>query len=256
MSIYDQYALVYDESGQIGFSLQMIPYLDALLRRHPVPGRTMLDLACGTGTVALAFAQQNWEVYGVDASANMLSQAQHKADQTQKNIILSQQDMRRFVLPHPVALVTCLYDSLNYMLTLTDLQQVFERVAAALVSDGLFVADMNTCHALEHVWGNSTFFVENKHLAIVMDSAYEATSRLSNVHIVGFVEQSDGLYLRFDEYHTETAYEHHEIEAAFESAGLKLEAAYECFAFQPPDAETARIMWVARKVASHQDVSA
>ncbi|MBC7233945.1 MAG: class I SAM-dependent methyltransferase [Chloroflexi bacterium] len=247
MAIYDHYARVYDQSGQITFSLKMIPYLEELLQRHPAPARSLLDLACGTGTVAVAFAQQGWEVYGVDASAGMLEQARHKAAQWGQAVAFSQQDMRQFVLPHPVGLVTCLYDSLNYMLTLDDLQLVFQCVAAALLPNGVFIADMNTQETLEHVWGNNTFFVEGRNLAVVMVSSYEPATRLSAVNIVGFVRREDGLYERFEEQHLETAYEKEQVEAALEAAGLRVEAAYECFGFEPPDEETRRILWVARK---------
>jgi SAM-dependent methyltransferase len=247
MAIYDHYAQVYDDSGQIAFSIKMIPYLDGLLQRHPAPLRSMLDLACGTGTVALSFAQQGWEVYGVDASSGMLDQARQKAQQTGHGLTLSQQDMRHFVLPHPVSLVTCLYDSLNYMLTMADLQQVLRRVAATLLPGGVFMADMNTQVTLEQVWGNNTFFVEREDLALVLRSGYEPETRLSTVHIIGFVRQADGRYSRFDEHHAEIAYEEEEVHAALEAAGLQAEASYKCFLFEPTDTETRRIMWVARK---------
>jgi len=248
MCIYGQYALVYDASGQITFSIRMIPYLDDLLQRHPAPGRSMLDLACGTGTVALGFAQQGWEVYAVDASSAMLDQARDKAEQTGCRLTFSQQDMRRFVLPHRVTLITCLYDSLNYMLALSDLRSVLRRVTAALVPDGVFMGDMNTKETLEHVWGNNVFFVENDDLALVLRSGYDQQTSLSTVHIVGFVRQDNGTYSRFDEHHTEVAYEEAEVRAAFDAAGLHVEAAYECFGFDPPDEGTCRIMWVARKI--------
>ncbi|KPL22694.1 MAG: hypothetical protein AMJ93_06575 [Anaerolineae bacterium SM23_84] len=247
MAIYDQYAKVYDDSGQIAFSIKMIPYLEGLLQLHPVPGCTMLDLACGTGTVALSFAKQGWEVYGVDASQPMLDQAKQKAEQTSQELILSQQDMRAFVVPHRLALITCLYDSLNYMLSLGDLTQVFRCVAAALLPDGVFMGDMNTRVTLEEVWGNNTFFVEREGIALVMLSSFESQSGLSTVDIAGFVRQDDGRYSRFDEHHAEIAYPDEQVRAALEAAGLQVEAAYECFHFEPPEEDARRIMWVARK---------
>lgn len=207
----------------------------------------MLDLACGTGTVALSFATRGWEVFGIDASSGMLAQARHKSEQARLDLALSQQDMRSFVLPHPVGLITCLYDSLNYMLTLADLQRVFVRVAAHLRPRGAFLADMNTQWALEQVWGNNTFFVEGNDLALILASGYEPQTHLSSVEIVGFVRKEDGRYERFAEHHTEMAYSEEEIRLAFAAAGLQVEAAYTCFGLDAPAAETRRIMWVARK---------
>jgi ubiquinone/menaquinone biosynthesis C-methylase UbiE len=247
MAIYDHYAQIYDDSGQIVFSIKMIPYLSELLDRHHVPGRSMLDLACGTGTVALSFAHQGWEVYAVDASSGMLKQARQKAEQAGQQVTFSQQDMRHFVLPHPVALVTCLYDSLNYMLTMADLQRVFRQVSAALMPGGLLLGDMNTQITLEEVWGSNTFFVENQEMAVILCSQYEPQTRFSTVDIVGFVREENDLYRRFDEHHTEIAYENREVHDALTTAGLEVEALYKCFLFDPVDQETRRIMWVARK---------
>jgi ubiquinone/menaquinone biosynthesis C-methylase UbiE len=132
MSIYHDYARLYDRSGQLGFSLRMIHYLDELLAIYPANGHSMLDLACGTGTVAIAMAGKSWQVQGLDGSAEMLRQAEEKtpADVT---IRWSQQDMRSFSSAEPVNLVTCLYDSLNYMLINDDLVAVFRRDRKSVV---------------------------------------------------------------------------------------------------------------------------
>ena len=179
-----------------------------------------------------------------------LARARQKAAETDQRVAISQQDMRSFVLPRPVALVTCLYDSLNYMLTSSDLQQVFDCVADSLHPGGAFMADMNTAVTLEQVWGNNTFFVEGNDLALILRSGHEPETGLSTVDIVGFVRGEEGLYSRFEEHHTEASYEESEVRSAFEVAGLQVEAAYECFGFLPPTAKTKRIMWVARRPTS------
>lgn len=245
--MYQRYAEVYDESGQIGFSLRMLEYLDSVLERHSPPARSLLDLACGTGTVALAFAQSGWEVYGIDASPEMLERARSKAASMGQLVALSCQDMRRFVLPHPVALITCLYDSLNYMLTEQDLAQTLSAASRALLPGGLFVADLNTRDALEHIWGNNCFFSEGKNLAMVMDSTWDPTRELSTVHLVGFVRTEAGLYERFDEEHVEAAFDEETMRRAFTGAGLEVMAAYECFTLVPAHPQASRLLWVARK---------
>jgi SAM-dependent methyltransferase len=247
MDIYDRYAEVYDDSGQIAFSIKMIPYLQDLLERHPAAERSMVDLACGTGTVCLSFAQQGWQVLGIDASAAMLTQASSKAEQVGHDLVFSQQDMRRFVVPRPVGLVTCLYDSLNYMLTLADLAQVFRQIAAALMPGGVFIGDMNTQITLEQVWGNNTFFVEDSKMALIMRSGFELDTGKSTVDVVGFVRREDSLYERFDEHHVEVAHESDQVEQALTEASLRVEAVYSCFSFDEIDERTRRIMWVARR---------
>jgi len=248
MSVYDRYAEVYDESGQIFFSLRMIDYLSKLLPRHgPIAaGQTALDLACGTGTVALALARQGLQVYAIDGSPAMVEQARRKAAASDVTISLSCQDLRSFTLPTPVNLVTCLYDSLNYLLSPADLIQAFQRVRETLRPGGLFLADVNTPAALTHIWGCDTYFGESPRVSIAMQNAYDEARQQSTVTITGFVRRGD-LYERFQEEHVQRGYTPAEVAAALARAGLHTVAQYECFSFDDPGPASQRIMYVARR---------
>ena len=245
MSIYERYAEIYDRSGQMAFSLRMIPYVSQVLEQRAFVPESVLDLACGTGTLALAFAQRGWRVYGVDASAAMLEQARRKADQLGLTVLFSQQDMRSFVLPERVDLVTCLFDSLNYLLTVEDLERAFRRVAAHLKPGGLFLCDMNTIWALSQIWDDNTYFQESEGLSIVMQSQYNPTAHVATVRLVAFIRR-DGLFERIEETHAERAYAERTVAAAMRRARLEVLDRYEAFAFHPPVSSTPRILWVAR----------
>ncbi len=244
MGVYERYAEIYDRSGQIGFSLRMIPYLLQILERRGFQGQAMLDLACGTGTVALAFASRGWRVYGVDVSAAMLAQARRKADEVGQTLLLSQQDMRSFSLPEPVDLVTCLFDSLNYLLTVEDLQQTFARVGAHLRPGGLFICDMNTIWALSEIWDQNTYLSENDDVSVIMQSEYSREAHVAAVRVVAF-HKRDGLYERVEETHVERGYPERTVSTAMRRAGLDVLAHYECFTFDPPTSQTSRILWIA-----------
>ncbi|MBU0493882.1 MAG: methyltransferase domain-containing protein [Chloroflexi bacterium] len=255
MSMYTQYAQVYDESGQIFFALRMIDYLGQLLPRHgPVTqsglglaaGDKVLDLACGTGTVAVALAQQGLHVYGVDGSPAMIEQARCKVTETGYDVALSCQDMRAFTLPEPVDVVTCLYDSLNYLLSPADLVRAFECVRAALRPGGILLADINTPAALLHIWGADTYFGENPRVSIVMQNTYDEATTQSTVIVTGFVRRGE-LYERFQEEHQQRGYVPQEVATALKMAGLRLEASYDCFSFTAPGADAQRVMYVARR---------
>lgn len=246
MSIYKDYAEVYDQSGQLAFSLRMLPYLQQLLERHPVQGRVMLELACGTGTVAIAMARAGWRVYGVDGSAEMLAQARAKVGEGEEAPIWSQQDMRYFLLPERLSLVTCLYDSLNYMLTSEDLLAVFRRVFRALLPGGLFLFDMNTAWALAELWDDETFVVDREDLTVILQCKYDPQRQRETVMVTCF-QRVNELYRKIVECHTEQAYPDEQIATLLADAGFQLEARYDCFSFENPTPSTSRIMWVARR---------
>jgi ubiquinone/menaquinone biosynthesis C-methylase UbiE len=251
--IYERYAPVYDASGQIRFALLTATYLHEVLERHPVAGRTMLDLACGTGTLAIALADAGWQVLALDASAAMLAQAAAKcttpALRAQIQFIHADlRDAASHVAPAQCHLVTCTYDSLNYLLTADDLARAFAAVARVLAPGGIFVADMNTRHFLEHDWGTCQIS-EQPHYVQIEQSSFAPDTAISTMLLTGFVGNNADGYVRFDETHCARAYPTADIDALLSAAGLLIEAHYDSFTFTPPTAHTQRIFWVARKAA-------
>jgi ubiquinone/menaquinone biosynthesis C-methylase UbiE len=269
--IYRDYAPFYDGSGQIRFAILFRQYLDELLARHAVAGRRALDLACGTGTLALMLADAGWDVIGLDSSAAMLDQARAKAENMMAHgrVEFIQGDMRTlptnderrttkdkraqietrssFVLrPSSFDLVTCVYDSLNYLLDEGDLAACFEGAARVLAPGGLLVADMNSRYFLEHDWGTCEV-IEQAGLVQITQSYFDPRTAYSTMVLSGFAGDDERGYARFDETHVERAYAPETVERLLLLAGLHVEAAYDCFTFQPNTDRTQRIAWVARK---------
>jgi SAM-dependent methyltransferase len=269
--IYHDYAPFYDGSGQLRFAVLFGQYLREVLERHPVAGRRVLDLACGTGTLALLLADDGWDVTGLDSSAAMLDHADAKAENmaTQGQVVFIQGDMRSlpanderpttkdqgsqidtlssFVLhPSSFNLVTCVYDSLNYLLEERELMACFEGVAHVLAPRGLLVADMNTRHFLEHDWGTCEV-IEQAGLVQVTQSYFDPAAACSTMVLSCFAGDDQRGYTRFDETHIERAYAPEVVEGLLRSAGLTVEALYDCFTFQPITKRTQRFAWVARK---------
>jgi SAM-dependent methyltransferase len=264
MPIYQDYAPFYDGSGQIRFAVLMGQYLRELVARHPVVGRRALDLACGTGTLAIILADDGWQVLGLDRSAPMLAIARERVageyeiafvegDMRDLNATCNMQhatcaaDNSAFCrMQNAFDLVTCTYDSLNYLLAEDDLANCFAGVAAALRPGGLFFADMNTRHFLEHDWGICEV-LERPGFVQVAQSHFDPSNACSTMVLTGFAGDDERGYQRFDETHIERAYTPEIISTLLEAAKLKVEAAYDCFTFQPAHDRSQRIAWVARK---------
>lgn len=249
--IYDRYAALYDGSGQVRFALLTATYLHEIIVAHPVAGRRVLDLACGTGTLAMLLADEGWEVTGVDRSPAMLAQALAKSGDTaiDQGLRFLQGDMRRVAEVLPPAgfdLVSCTYDSLNYMLSVDDLAACFESAAYALAPGGLFVADMNTRHFLEFDWGDCAVREQDGYIQIEQ-SRFEPADATNTMVLTGFVGDDLYGYTRFDEVHIERAYPPEQVSALIEAAGLRVAALYDGFTLSPPGPRAQRIFWVARK---------
>lgn len=255
--MYDSYALVYDSSGQLQFSLLTAYYLENVLQRHPVAGRRALDLACGTGTLALLLAERGWQVSGLDRSTAMLAQARAKLTDRRPEHCATflEGDMRcleRLFAPAMADLITCTYDSLNYLLTEADLAACFAGVAHTLAPGGLFYGDMNTRHFLAHDWEPYEIREQPGYIQ-VSRSQFDPQQSISVLHLSGFVGSDDQGYARFDEIHHERAYPPERISALWRQVGLDVEAIYDCFTLQPPYATSQRLAWVVRKPAGDEN---
>jgi SAM-dependent methyltransferase len=105
-------------------------------RHYDLRFSSAADMGCGTGTFLLHLAN------GVDCSAEMLAQARRKLAGV--NVILLQQDLRRLRLPRPVDLITCMFDTLNYLTTAAGVQAALESARQNLRKGGSLVLDVIT----------------------------------------------------------------------------------------------------------------
>ena len=93
------------------------PWADYLLSLFEKHGRgcpeTLLDLACGSGSLSLELASRGVDVIGVDGSEDMLSLAMAKAARGNLELMFLEQDMRELDLFGTVSGAVCLLDSLE-----------------------------------------------------------------------------------------------------------------------------------------------
>lgn len=105
--------------------------------------RRLLELACGTGTHALALEKFGYEIVATDYSdEDMFACARRKAAEAGSSVDFRWQDMRALdVADRPFDAAICLFDSIGYVETNEALMQVFRGVHRHLRPDGLFVFD-------------------------------------------------------------------------------------------------------------------
>lgn len=78
MDSYEALAASYDELTEDVEYEKRADFVEKLFLRAKRPVKSLLDLACGTGTMSALFARRGYAVTGVDYSPEMLSQAQQK----------------------------------------------------------------------------------------------------------------------------------------------------------------------------------
>ena len=250
---YSAFAAAYDVAGFARFSQSMIGVTQGLMARHRAAPRRLLDLACGTGVAAVAFARLGYEVVGVDRSEAMLERARARAEQLPMTLLC--QDMRELALSQTVDLAVCLYDSLNYLLVEDDLRRTFQRVAASLNSGGLFLFDMNTISGLAVRWGTSQGIqADADDVFVAYKTEFDHETDVATMTITGFVREGE-LYRRFSEVHRERGYPLAAIESGLRTAGMEVLEVHGLAApapgaslqLEPPHRDTGRVLFLARR---------
>ena len=247
--IYEDYAPIYDAIGQGRFSARMAAWALAwLAERGKAPAR-VLDLACGTAEAALVFTAAGCDVAGLDRSAAMLEIARGKARGAGYDVAFIQGDLRElpiederpktndqrsqtdtlssFVLrPSSFDLVTCFYDSMNYLSDDGDLDRVCGGVARVLGPGGYLVFDLNT--AAEYAtWDERDSVTHDGRDCLVYNKlSYDPDACLATGRIVWFVRELDRWW-RGEETHVERAWNDDEVRAALAGAGLALVGRYD-----------------------------
>lgn len=210
----------------------------------------LLDLACGTGTFAVAFSQMGYEVIAIDASLEMLAVAEEKARRSAAgSILFTRQDLTEFVVDEPADGAVSLFDSLNYLIEDGALEKAFERVAEALRPGALFLFDLNT-EARLRFYGESLFVLREEEIAYIWESEYDEERKVCAMHLTLFVEREEappGTYARFDEVHLERAYDPDHVISALGDAGFKLEGVFGELERRPPAPDEGRCFYLARK---------
>ena len=151
---YRALAGCYDEMTQDVRYPAWADFLEKLFSREKRPVKTVLDLACGTGTMSFLLAQRGYEMIGVDFSPEMLAIAAGKEleGEGEPPIFLCQ-TMEELDLYGTVDACVCLLDSVNHVTRPDKLYRAFQRVHLFLEPGGLFVFDVHTPRHLEGLDG-------------------------------------------------------------------------------------------------------
>ena len=243
---YATFAQYYDALTRNAGYQQRADHLCALLQRSGHSAGLTLDLACGTGSLTLELKKRGFDIYGVDGSIEMLTQAQAKAQQAGEQILYLHQQMQKLELYSTVDTVICTLDSLNHLPTERDLLCTFQQVSQYLETGGLFVFDMNTPYKHQVVLGNHVFIYDTENVYCIWQNHYE--DRGCRVGIaLDFFERQGKLYARRSERFFERAYEETHVRELLLKAGLQTEQTYAEMTFDAPTEKTERIVYVARK---------
>ena len=223
-------------------------YFRTLINRHNTShNNILLDLGCGTGSLARLMAECGYDVIGVDNSCDMLNIAMsNHSHNPASNVQYICQDMRNLDLFGTVGITLCALDSINHLPSLKDIERVFNRVKLFTESGGVFIFDVNTVYKHNHILSDNVFIYETDDVYCIWENSLNKINNAVDINLT-FFEREGELYRRYHENFTEHAYEFDEISAILKNVGFTVAACYDADKFDSPHEKSERIVIVAKK---------
>ncbi len=246
MSSYDALAASYDGLMIDGSYRKRADWLDRQLRKSAIPVRTVLDLACGTGTISCLLTQKGYQVTATDGSEEMLTQAMGKAAALEgQPPLFLHQTMPRLRLLEPVDAAVSILDSLNYLTREKDIRETFRRVYRWLKPGGQFIFDVNTPYKLRRMDGQM-YMDETEDSFCVWRTFFSERTRVCTYQVDLFHRNGDGAWDRDFEEHRERAWSSEELRTYLTDAGFTDIRITGDLTLRPPKAQEDR--WIVRAV--------
>ena len=196
-SAYDPFAWIYNRHWGKSFLPTILPVMENLVLRHIPREARLIDLCCGTGQLAANLSGMGYKVTGIDGSSAMLKFAKKNAPDAK----IIHADARDFVasLKNKSSKITkfhavvSAFDSLNHIMSLSDLSSVFANVYQVLRSGGYFLLDLNTEAGYLYEWAGDFTIVEDDDVCVVQNT-YSPSKRIATFDATIFRWQKGGWY--------------------------------------------------------------
>lgn len=245
---YEEFAIIYDKliNEDIDYN-KIAKRIFQICEEYNINRKDYLDLACGTGNVAINIADSFEDSCAVDLSEDMLTIAYDKFQQNNINCQFLCQNMSELSLGKKFDLITCVLDSTNYIVEDEDIQNYFKAVSNHLKDDGIFIFDINSYYKITQILGDNIYTYDNDDIFYVWENQLE--DDVVNMFLTFFVKDKNG-YRRFDEEHTERGYTESQIEELLENANLQVIKKFDGYNDKEVNDLSERILYIIKKKGS------
>ena len=246
MSSYQTFAYLYDELTQNVEYEKRCEYILSFFEQNGIKSGTVLDLACGTGSMSIPFMKKGYRIIGVDLSEEMLEIASNRLFEAGNNLSLLKAKMQEFELPEKAEACICCLDSINHLNNIDDVLATFKNVYDSLNNGGLFVFDVNTVYKHNEILADNTFVFDEDDYYLVWDNE-AVDDRTVRILLDMFILNGES-YNRFSEEFEETAYSVEELSSLLNKVGFVDIKVYNELSYDEPKNDSERLYFICKKV--------
>jgi len=221
-------------------------YYVSLIEKYGKKPASVLECACGTGSLTRELARWGFKLTATDLSEEMLGSAAEKLRRSGARVPLAVQDMRMLEVPRRVDAIISCCDGANYLTDDEGMLSFAQRAFAALRSGGVLAFDVSSREKLKSM-GGQTFCDEREEIAAIWKNTFDEESALLTMEVSLYVQEESGLYRRYEETHVQRGRTAQEIENILAKAGFADIRIWGDRTFEPPRTDEQRIHITAMK---------
>ncbi|MCP4133328.1 MAG: class I SAM-dependent methyltransferase [bacterium] len=243
MEPYSELASRYDHILEHVNYQEWYDYIKAVMHRFVEKPEILLELGCGTGKFGAKFSTDNYTIYGMDNSINMLRVAKIRAF---KNFHIFCADMKNFHLAQKPDFIFCVHDAMNYFLEYADIKKVLASVRNIMNENSVFMFDITTEYNINENFHHCRSDFSVRGTDIEWTNYYERKKKLV-YSTLRFRKKNKPVSI---EEHVQRIYSVKEIKGLLNEENFEILGIYGDHSFHPPRKDTVMINFVVKKTAA------
>ncbi len=245
--LYKKYSKFYDKIYSKKKYDEEVVFIKSVISNSKVKGKSLLDMACGTGTHAKEFADDGFKVTGVDVNSEMLKLARKKT----KKASFVKGSMQSFKSKKKFDVITCLFTAMNYNKNISELKNTIKNLSNLLNKGGIVIFDLGLVEGKDRVDRKSGAFIDTyseDNLQIARISQWNPSRDnpdIYNANFLMFVKDKGKVDFEIDE-HELGIFSVEEIKSIMEKTGFAVKI-YDDFSLKKYTKKSKRPIFVGQK---------
>lgn len=246
---YSKLAEIYDEvMDDVAYDI-WADFIDDIIQVHHPNPNTILELACGTGSLALNLDELGYyDILATDKSPHMIKQASKKGTEHGSGVRFEVMDFLDIHLDQAFDIVVSIFDSINYLHRSRDIHHLLGEVKKVITPESLFIFDFttprNSIQAIEFLNNEEGYTSDN--YRFLRKSRYDGKKQIhyNSFQIEKLDTDGETVLERYSEEHEQRIYSLQQMLDIIGETDYNIVAKYEDFDLVEADSKSLRITMV------------